>query len=231
MSAIIPSSTRAIFFDAVGCLLFPEPPAADVYRAVAARQGLSLSREEVGHRFRAAYRAEEEVDRLSGWVTSEPREVMRWRRIVAETLSGVPDSDACFRELYEHFARPGAWRLEPDAAAVVDALHQRGFALGIGSNYDARLWSVLDGFADLAVLRDRVVISAAIGYRKPGREFFQEVVRVAGCGADEILFVGDDFANDYEGAAAAGLSALLLDPHGRPQEGILVIKSLAELSG
>jgi FMN phosphatase YigB (HAD superfamily) len=51
--------------------------------------------------------------------------------------------------------------------------------------------------------------------RKPGAVFFHKLSELAGCGADEIVLVGDDYANDYLGAQAAGLRAVLLDPTGR----------------
>ena len=73
---------------------------------------------------------------------------------------------------------------------------------------------MLDGFPELAPLRERTVISAAVGFRKPSAKFFREVVRVAGCEPGEILFVGDDLRNDYIGATEAGLNAVLLDPRG-----------------
>ena len=101
--------------------------------------------------------------------------------------------------------RPDAWRPIPRAAGVLDQLLSRGIRVGIGSNYDARLRSVLDGFPELAPLRDTVIVSAAVGYRKPALEFFRELTRVADCEPGEILFVGDDFENDYEGARRAGL--------------------------
>jgi putative hydrolase of the HAD superfamily len=44
-----------------------------------------------------------------------------------------------------------------------------------------------------------------------------------------VLFVGDDLGNDYEGATAAGLPALLLDPQGRYPHVPHRIASLAEL--
>jgi putative hydrolase of the HAD superfamily len=59
------------------------------------------------------------------------------------------------------------------------------------------------------------VVSAAIGFRKPATKFFEKVVAIAGCSPREVLFVGDDLENDYEGAIAAGLEAVLLDPRGR----------------
>ena len=149
MAALVPESVRAIFFDAVGTLLFPEPSAIEVYRAAAARRGLLLSSDEIRSRFIAAYQAEEATDQSANWITSEPREEMRWRRIVGTTLKGVADPDACFRELFEHFARPQAWRVNPDAEFVLARLRERSLVLGIGSNYDSRLLSVLEGIPAL----------------------------------------------------------------------------------
>jgi len=229
VTAMIPRTVRAVFFDAVGTLLFPDPPAPLIYAEAARRQGLTISAEDVRSRFLAAFRAEEAADRLAGWVTSEAREVARWQRIVAESLPGVPDPDGCFRELFDHFARPVAWRVDPHAEAVFAKLLVSGLVLGIGSNYDSRLNSVLEGFPDLAPMRGRVAVSAAVGFRKPAREFFREVVRLACCEPWEVLFVGDDLDNDYEGATAAGLHAVLLDERGRHSTVANRVPSLVEL--
>jgi len=211
MTPYFPDATRAVFFDAVGTLLFPKPSALVVYATVARSMGLELAPAEVRTRFLAAYRKQETADRITGWVTSEEREHDRWRAIVHETLLGVSDPEACFRELYEHFSKPSGWEVNRDAAFVLGKLQARGLVLGMGSNYDARLWSVLEGFPELAPLKERTVISAAVSFRKPAAQFFAEVVRVAGCHPAEVLFVGDDVANDYHGATAAGLNAVLLD--------------------
>jgi putative hydrolase of the HAD superfamily len=216
--------------DAVGTLLFPEPPAPVVYTDVARRHGLIVEPDDVSRRFVAAFRAEEEVDRLSGWVTDEARELARWRRIVADSLPGLPDHDACFRDLFDHFARPSAWRVNSDAVAVFDALRGKGIVLGLASNYDARLWSVANGHSVLEPLRERVVVSATVGHRKPSGKFFAEVIRAVACvDPVEVLLVGDDLGNDYEGARAAGLAAVLLDPRDRHTEVSHRIRTLGEL--
>lgn len=212
MSAVIPDNVRAIFFDAVGTLLFPEPSAPDIYAVIAAKQGLSLSPTVVMSRFLRAHQAEEAADRFTGWVTSEEREVVRWRQIVYKTLNGVNDPETCFRQLFDHFSKPSAWRIDPFAETLFANLIDRGYKLGIGSNYDARLRSVLNGSPSLAPLHERVVVSAQLGFRKPAGEFFQEIARVAECSPSEVLFVGDDIENDYEGARKSGLHAVLLAP-------------------
>lgn len=225
----ITPETRAVVFDAVGTLLFPNPGAPTAYAEAARHAGLDLTPADTRARFVEAYRTQELIDREAGWVTSEGREHDRWRSIVAATLRGVPDPDACFRELFDHFARPTSWRLAADATAIVEQLSQRGLVLGLGSNYDARLWSVLDGFPELAPLRARIVISAAVGFRKPSVKFFGEVVRVMGCEPEQILFVGDDLVNDYTGATEAGLNAVLLDADGRYPGLVNRIKRLTDL--
>ncbi|QEL15286.1 HAD-IA family hydrolase [Limnoglobus roseus] len=226
----IPSAIRAVFFDAVGTLIHPTPSAPEVYAHVAARFGLVLSAAEIRTRFLAAFRAEEAVDRAANWVTSEGREEARWRRIVAETLPGVRDAEACFRELYEHYARPDAWVVDPTAASVFAELRSRGLILGLASNYDHRLEAVVEGHAELRTLRPHVVISSRVGHRKPSPDFFAEVVGAVGMSPGEALLVGDDFENDYLGARAVGMGAVLLDPNNRNPEVGDRIRTLPELA-
>jgi len=212
---IIPSHIRAVFFDVVGTVLFPDPSAPTVYTEAARRSGLDLSVTDARVRFIQAYNMQEEVDRNAGWITSEEREHNRWWSIVAATLRGASDLDGCFRELFLHFANPSSWRLGSDVESIISEIVERGIIVGLGSNYDSRLWSVLAGFPELAPLKERTVISSIVGFRKPGVEFFRAVVRKAGCEPGEVLFVGDDLANDYSGALAAGLEAVLLDENHR----------------
>ncbi|MFM8274267.1 MAG: HAD-IA family hydrolase [Gemmata sp.] len=226
---VLDSGVRAVFFDAVGTLLFPEPAAPAAYAAVARRHGLDLSAEAVRERFAAAYRREEAADIALQWATSEGRERDRWRAVVAEVLAGVPDVAACFDHLFHHFAQPHAWRVHPDAAGLLPALRARGLVLGMGSNYDARLGSVLAGFPELAPLAGRVLISSQVGVRKPGAAFFRAVADAAGCAPGEVLFVGDDRENDYLGATAAGLRAVLFDPDGRHPQVRHRLERLADL--
>src|SRR5262249_40681717 len=154
------------------------------------------------------------TDRRNGWRTDEEREVRRWRQVVGRVLDDVHDPEGCFRELFRHFARPDAWRCDPDAAAVLPELAARGLVLGLASHYDERLRSVLAGKPELRRLQ-HVVISAEVGWRKPAAEFFAVVCAAAGMTPEQIVLVGDDLGNDYDGARAAGLRAVLFDPRGR----------------
>jgi putative hydrolase of the HAD superfamily len=209
MSPLLSRDVRAIVFDAVGTVIHPEPPASAVYAAVGRRFGSRLSAAAIAPRFRAAFARQEALDRDAGLRTSEEREVERWRQIVGEVLTDVTDPGGCFAELYAHFARPEAWRADPDAAPTLQELAARGYVLGVASNYDRRLRSVVAGMPALRPVQ-HLVISSEVGWRKPAREFFAALCRSVGRDAGQILFVGDDRANDYDGARAAGLKALLV---------------------
>ncbi len=205
---------RAIFFDAVGTLLLPARPIAEVYAEIGNRHGSRLDTSVIDERFRRAFVREDLADRQMEWCTSEERERRRWRSIVSAVFDDVRDGEVCFQELFDHFAHPQSWRVAPGAGDLLRELSAKGFVLGMASNYDRRLRSVVAGFADLAPLR-HLVISSEVRYRKPAGAFFDAVTTAAECSPKETLFVGDDVANDYAAAEAAGLQSILVDPHNR----------------
>jgi putative hydrolase of the HAD superfamily len=222
------TGVRAVVFDAVGTLIMPDPPAPSVYAEVGRKLGSRLAPDVITARFRAAFRAEEEIDRAAGWRTDEAREERRWRTIVAATLDDVTDSEVCFRALWDHFVRPAAWRCDPAAGPVLTALARRGLTVAIASNFDRRLRTVVAGLPELAAV-GTLVISSELGWRKPAADFFSALVRAVDYTPGEVLLVGDDYENDYVGATAAGLRSVLLDPSGRAGDSVARVADLASL--
>ncbi len=218
---------RAIFFDAVGTLLHPHEAVATTYRNVAMRQGVDIGEEAIAQRFREAFARQEEIDRQAGWRTSESREVERWRSIVRQTLREAPRPDELFFELWEWYRNPASWGLRPQTAEVLAQLQERGFVLGMASNFDARLVEIVAGKPELEPLADRLVISSLTGWRKPAREFYMQMIATAGQAAEQILHVGDDRRNDFDGARAVGMHAVLLS--GNNEDVDPIIKELIQL--
>lgn len=222
---------KGVVFDAVGTLIEPSPPVADVYRAAAARQGVALEPEVIRDRFRRHFR-DDDLDEMAGpMVTDEASELRRWRRIVGGVLPEVPEPGRAFEELWGHFARPGAWRCFPDVAGSVRRLSDAGFPVRVASNFDGRLRGVVAGLPEIAGLGESLFISSEVGFRKPHPEFYRAVCVALGLPPGQVLFVGDDPENDVEGPNRAGLRAARLDRSRHPEAGPNVLPGLAALVG
>lgn len=213
---------RAVLFDAVGTLIYPDPPVVEVYFDAGRKFGSKLEREDIAGRFQLAFHAEDQADRfpsrsttdgptLQRRPTSEKRERQRWRRIVESVFSDVTsDDDQLFATLWEHFAISSNWRAFADVPTTMTRLEQQGLVVGIASNFDRRLMRISEGLPPLAACTN-VFCSSLIGYPKPSPEFFRAVEHELKLSPGEILLVGDDWENDHEGATAAGWKAIHLD--------------------
>jgi putative hydrolase of the HAD superfamily len=222
----MPSVLRAVVFDAVGTLIYAEPNVAKIYAQIGRRYGRAPGEATIEARFRAAFQRQELNDRERCWVTSEAREMKRWRDIVAESFDdGV--ADACFADLYHHFAQPGAWRVAASAGELIGSLRRHGLIAALASNFDRRLHGIV---AALPALRElnAVIVSSDVGVRKPGQAFFEAIETRLGIAAADIAFVGDDPINDGQGAADAGMTSLLL---GRDFRELMEIEKLLERTG
>ncbi len=208
-----PAPLRWVALDAVGTVIYPDPPVRQVYYQSAKRHGSQFTEAEIEQRFRTSY-VRLEAESSNGYQTNEVLEEERWRAVVSEVLSDVPNPAECFRELFDWFASPNAWRVYADVAPALALLAQLGVSTVVASNFDRRLHPVLDGLPELAAIPQRVV-SSEVGYRKPASEFFAALQAQTNSPADQIAMVGDSHVNDVEGARRAGLRAIWID-RGRP---------------
>lgn len=157
------------------------------------------------------------------------REAWRWaeqRR--GEACREVPAVER-FGELFRRLALPppgpsrlealvrahmegvtGSYVLPPAHRALVERLAGR-YRLAILSNFDYA--PALTGLLERHGVRGRfdpVVVSSAIGWRKPGRAAFEATVARTAEPVERILFVGDSLADDVAGAATVGLDVAWL---------------------
>lgn len=204
-----------LVFDAVGTLIHPNPSVAIAYHTIAARFGSRLTVEEIGERFRRAFQQSElsipeELALGCRWTSSDVIEVARWRWIVSEVVTDVPDIKDCFEQIWDHFAAASSWSCFDDVHSTLMGLKSAGYRLAIASNFDSRLHAVCEGHQPLSLIERRIVSSEA-GYRKPAPQFYAALTTQCGCTADRILMVGDDADHDVAGPIAAGMHALLLE--------------------
>lgn len=221
---------RAVLFDAGATLVRPDPPVEAVYAREFAADGARFSDEDL---YRALARAWREVqaapaaDRYGG-VRGEAE---FWKGLLGRVrffLDGEPVSAAAFTRLAEHFRNPAAWRTYDDVVATLEELHRRELKLAIVSNWDSYLPKLLAAL-ELDRFFEVVAVSAIEEVGKPDPEIFRRACERLRVSAEEALHVGDSLAEDYEGARAAGLSALLLDRDDRHPGLPERIRSLAEI--
>jgi putative hydrolase of the HAD superfamily len=226
LSGIDVFAIRGVLFDAVGTLIEPWPPAAEVYAAAALRQRVSLPIDVVRERFHRAFREEEARDDAHDFITSEPRERRRWRTIVAACLRELSDPERAFHELWHHFSRADSWRTHPTAPAALHTLAHAGYHLAIASNFDSRLRTVLAGLPDLARWAATALISSELGVRKPHPGFYRIACRRIDLLPSQVLFIGDNPEHDLDGPRRAGLQSALVSSGKSSDSGA----SIADLS-
>jgi putative hydrolase of the HAD superfamily len=95
--------------------------------------------------------------------------------------------------------------------ALVPRLRPR-YRLLLGSNTnELHSRHFLQQFADTMQHFDAVVLSHEVGARKPRPEFFRHAQRLAGCAAEECLFI-DDLPANVAGARALGWQGIVYSP-------------------
>jgi len=222
------TSIQCVAFDAVGTLIHPNRSIAETYQEIAHRYGCELSRQEIRHRFQTVMSS-----RDSSVPTSEDREKTFWADAVSK-VTGISDPD-CFHELYEYFATPEAWRLDPDASAIFRSLQARNLKYVLASNFDERLPRLVGALPGFSGFSD-VIISSEIGWQKPNLRFFQALRERLQLPAQQILMVGNELESDILPAMQVGMQAVLLDPGASlamasqsQERDVTVISSLREL--
>jgi putative hydrolase of the HAD superfamily len=210
------SRPRAIFFDAAGTLFHPREPIARSYAKVAREHGVDLAEGAVNASFRAAFHDAVAPAFGPGHPAAELRQLERdwWRNVVARTfaqLGTFRDFDAFFDSLFRHFANPATWIADAQAETVLSQLASRKFKMGVISNFDYRLYAILQGLG-LARHFEAIVISSEAGYAKPDPEIFRIAMRRFGVEPPQSVHVGDSREHDLAAATVVGMRAVLIDP-------------------
>ena len=204
---------KAVFFDAVGTLLFLPESVGQNYALVGQQIGLQLDRTELDRAFLAAWKSMPTRQPIAGPRPNDDKDW--WRALVDIMLKDVAprlgelDRDNFFEVAYEHFAEAGVWELYPDVLDVLRALHDR-FCLGVVSNFDGRLRLILEHLGIARFFR-HIFVSSELGADKPDPEIFRRALRFTGFSPNEVVHVGDDPERDWAAAAAAGLKVFELD--------------------
>jgi len=137
-------------------------------------------------------------------------------------VCGVPpgDVDAAMAVLLEEFERGGVWtRVIPGSREALRELVALGFRVAVVSNADG---TVEDQLRDDVICQvgpgpgvpvELILDSTIVGVSKPDPAIFALALDALGVEPGDAIHVGDTPAADVEGARAAGVTPILVDPY------------------
>jgi|SRR5581483_3602874 len=243
----MPPPYRGVLFDLFGTLIAFDPgrlPELDVgrerVRTTVARLDVALARWLPGvsapELWEALVSVSDEMARARAYDHIELPSRERFRR----ALERVGCDDGVIAEAAVHLSRAhmrtiaDATVLPAGHAELVASLQAR-YRVGLVSNFDdtGAAYEILARHGLLPML-ETVVVSEALGLRKPHPALVRAGLDGLGLSAADVLFVGDTFAEDVLGAHAAGVDVAWIDTHGRglPTDGApprYVLRALPEL--
>ena len=194
-------ASRAVVFDLFGTLIDDSPPAG--YATFLAETADLLGADPEA--FQAAW---------------ESRDVERYTGPIQDCLAAICDDLGLGDRSGLESAL--ALRLErlrtlliprPDAEATLTELRRRGLGLGMISNASSEL-SALWQTSAFGPWFDAVLFSADERMMKPDRRLYERMAELLGVATEDCVFVGDGAYHELQGAAAAGMTPVLIRvPH------------------
>ena len=213
------SSVNIISFDATGTLFDPFPSIGAIYAEVLQEHGVYRTEPELEMRFivefhKSRQHTPEEIN--------EKSERKRWKKVVRGVLED-DYSKEIFNSLWERLGSGDCWKPKIRIRRTLKALAEDGNKLIITSNWDHRLYGILNELG-LTPYFDNIFISSELGVEKPSESVFMKVADALGASPSTLLHIGNSEGDDFLPALRAGWNALLLHnriPHGMEHGSVL----------
>lgn len=205
---------QLITLDAVGTLFGLRESVGTVYGRFAAAVGVQVEPAALDAAFFKAFKAAPPCafpDLEASKRTDA--ELQWWQSVAADTfrragvLDQLADFGAFFAPVFAYYATAEPWSCYTDVLPALQDWHAQGIPLRVVSNFDSRLYGVLEALG-LAPFFRGVWISSEVGAAKPDRLIFEQAV--APYQASRVWHIGDSWEDDVLGAQGAGLQAIWL---------------------
>jgi putative hydrolase of the HAD superfamily len=214
---------KVIFLDAVGTLFGVKGSVGQVYSQIAKEFDVEVTAEILQTKFLQSFKAAPPPIFPDADLHDIPQQEFEWWRKItfntfksAGVLPQFSDFSAFFSELYIHFGTAEPWFIYPDVVPSLTDWRQQGIELGILSNFDSRIFSVLESL-ELSSYFNSVTISTQAGAAKPDPQIFAVALEKHNCLPSEAWHIGDSVVEDYQGAKAAGLRGIWIN---RPENNV-----------
>lgn len=208
------TALQGVFFDCGSTLIDPCPSVAEQFVRVANRHGADITLAQVEpHMVTIDRYYDMEYMKDGSFWASPSRSVELWYdiyRFMCHLTGVLDDVEGVAHDMFQEYLKPENWMVYPDVPDILRTLKREGLKLAVVSNWDAGLTDLIRGLGLLPYF-DEVVASAAVGYRKPDPAIFGIACERLGLPAAVCVHVGDNVEADGDGAASAGIGAVILD--------------------
>ena len=207
---------QVIFLDAVGTIFGVKNNVGYIYTKLASKYGVNRDANLINEYFYQAFKdssplAFDETE----YETVQKLEYMWWEKIAYQTftkanaLKEFTDFYVFFQELYEYFKTHQPWYIYDEVIPCLKKWQKQGVQLAIISNFDTRIYSVLESLK-LQSYFQTITISSLTGVAKPDRQIFLKALQKHNCKVEDAWYIGDSLKEDYWGAKALGMKSFWL---------------------
>jgi putative hydrolase of the HAD superfamily len=196
---------KALFLDAEGTFILFNPSLGEIYKNFWRFRGIEIDPEETSKEIRYNFKRifkEELKPPLNGELCKKVwNEVFK---MVFKMFEKLEVFEEVFREVYQFFGSPECVKIVPGFLEFLEKVKERGIKVAVVSNWDCRLYSVLEGHNLLSYF-DGVFLGCEVGYLKPYPEIFLKALQFFNLKPNEVLMIGDTFEDDIKTPTELGM--------------------------
>lgn len=208
---------QVIFLDAVGTIFGVKNSVGYIYTKLAQKYGVNTSPERIDRTFYDIFKQSSPL----AFETTNVAEIraleFKWWETVTYNTFNQDDSiknfsnfTEYFTELYEYFKTPECWVIYEEVILMLNEWQKQGIELGIISNFDTRIFPVLDNL-ELSKYFQTITISSLTGVAKPNPKIFLTALAKHHCQPENAWYIGDSLKEDYEGSKSVGMQSFWLN--------------------
>lgn len=208
---------QVIFLDAVGTLFGVTNSVGWAYTEISKKYGVSGDRTLINEAFYQCFKDSSPL----AFNTQEESIVKSlefdwWKQIAQNTFASLglweqfTNFDDFFVELYQHFSGSEPWFIYDEVIPTLHKWQKEGIELAIISNFDTRIFSVLDSL-NLTQYFSSITISSLSGVAKPHPDIFLKALQNHNCLPENAWYIGDSKKEDYWGAKNVGMQSFWLN--------------------
>lgn len=209
---------RGVFFDAFRTLIELEAGYPPAFAEVCRDFGTPVDASAVARVLPSIERRMERLERARDSLACSAEELARrWVAFNDEIFRALgldADVEAFTTEIERRFDAGAYTRPYDDSLPTLETLRRCGYRVGVISNGTPGVANCLN-LAGITERVEFVLVSGVVGWEKPAPEIFHMGLEASGLRPETVVFVGDHYEADVQGARAVGMQAVLIDRGGQ----------------